>query len=71
MIYKKIHSLSLNSIDNFSKGKIINISGSELNVLEYPIKLCGVVFFLPYIMIVTLILLWRLFGWYSIFGLTA
>ena len=26
VIYKKIHSLSLNSIDRFSKGKIINIA---------------------------------------------
>ena len=26
VIYKKIHSLSLNSIDRFEKGKIINIA---------------------------------------------
>jgi len=30
VIYKKILSLTLNSIDMFSKGKIINICSSEL-----------------------------------------
>jgi hypothetical protein len=30
VIYKKIHSLSLNSIDNFKKGKIINLASAEL-----------------------------------------
>ncbi len=39
VIYKKIHSLSLNQIDQFSKGKIINIVAQELLTVEPKLRM--------------------------------
>lgn len=50
VIYKKINSLSLNSIDNFSKGKIINITAAELTNLELPFAYFSHVLLLPYLL---------------------
>ena len=69
VIYKKIHSLTLNQIDIFSKGKIINIASSELAVLQTAFGLHPVVILLPYFIVLCTVMLWRLFGFYALFGL--
>jgi len=70
-IYKKIHSLTLNSIDKFSKGKIINIASAELSQISGGLGLLPCVFLLPYFIIICTGMLWKLFGWYAIFGLAS
>ena len=71
VVYKKIHSLSLNSIDTFSKGKIINIAGAELMAFGNYLPYYPNVILLPWYLFISSFLLYRLFGWYCIFGLTS
>jgi len=47
-MYKKIHSLSLNSIEYFNKGKIVNIAATELEALECAFGMHPSVILMPF-----------------------
>ena len=65
LIYKKLHSVNLSSLNKISAGKIINIVANDLN------SLMGATFILqvilcPAILAFTMIFLWMEFGVYSL-----
>ena len=70
LIYKKIHSVNLSSLNKISTGKVINVVSSDLTQLMSGITIPGA-FATPFVTIFTVVFLFYLFSWYSFFFVVA
>ena len=70
LIYKKLHSVNLSSINQISTGMVINVVTSDLNQLMGGVLVPNGVI-IPLVVIFTLGYLWVLFSYFSLFFLLA
>jgi ATP-binding cassette, subfamily C (CFTR/MRP), member 4 len=65
MIYKKLHQVSLSSLQKLSTGKIINIVANDLQCLMQSWSLPGI-FVIPFVLVYTVVVLWQFVGAYAL-----
>ena len=70
LIYKKVHSVNLSSINEISTGKVVNVVTNDLN------RLIGGLFVpsatvVPFVVVFIMVYLWTLFSYFSLFFVLA
>lgn len=65
LLYRKVHQVSLSSINELSLGRFVNIVSSDLALLDVGLRSISTLFVSPFVLIVGLAMMWNIFGIYS------
>jgi len=67
--YKKLHSVTLSSIQQVNIGKVINLLSNDVNELDKGLLHLMPMIFCPFTILLSGMLMWKFFGFATIFGI--
>jgi hypothetical protein len=66
LLYKKLHSVNMSSLNKVSTGKIVNVVTAELTGLATGMTTVPLSYSIPLVVVFTLGYLWTLFGYFCL-----